>query len=576
MQAIFSPSRFSAPVSRQATLRVLRRAQCALRQFSSRTAADSLAVLGSTPQGLAFDEVLRRLMRHGPNRLCVPPASAADLRGLALRLGDAMCTVRRRFALYDLPDGLRRVPAHQLVRGDVICLSAGERVPADVRLLSSDGLVLERAILQPWPDASAMGDRVAAGSAVALVVATGQATVLGMLLRGRTRGPSWRTRLYEALAAGVGRLRTLSAGGVAAILTAGAIPADSLGETSLSLYGTLDSGLAWTHVSGQGTRNGLLSGGQTDSLWGLRGQEDLGGGAYASFALEGGLDLVSGQAEDSGRLFNYQSWLGLGNATLGELRLGRQYTVGQAFVSEIEVGSWKDFGMGALLRAADNYQVSDMISWRSPLWAGLQLGGSYSPNAGESAAGQGRTGLYSLAARYESGPWLLAASFERMGRVGLAGQSEGRHPQAWQLGLSYDLEVLRLALGWSRQRNGFVGRDGDEGPASLQARGLEGLGPAEFIDGGKLDAWYVGAGMPLGAGELQVQWSLGRPDWRWQDSGARARRIQVMSLGYVHPLSARTSLYAFAAHGRHYAMETAVGADEPRVSRVALGLTHHF
>ncbi|MFQ1084657.1 hypothetical protein [Bordetella trematum] len=82
-----------------------------MREFSGRSATASLALLGSTPQGLAFDDVLRRLMRDGPNRLRVPPASPADLRGLARRLCNAMCTVRRRFALYDLPDGLRRVPA---------------------------------------------------------------------------------------------------------------------------------------------------------------------------------------------------------------------------------------------------------------------------------------------------------------------------------------------------------------------------------------------------------------------------------------------------------------------------------
>lgn len=95
----------------------------------------------------------------------------------------------------------------------------------------------------------------------------------------------------------------------------------------------------------------MLSGGQTDSLWGLRGREPLGGGSYTLFALEGGVDMTSGSADDLDRLFNYQSWLGLGNAVLGELRLGRQHTVGQAFVSEIEVGSWKDFGMGALMPA---------------------------------------------------------------------------------------------------------------------------------------------------------------------------------------------------------------------------------
>ena len=361
---------------------------------------------------------------------------------------------------------------------------------------------------------------------------------------------------------------------VAVAMLAGAVPADSRAETELALYGTVDAGMSWTRVSGEGTRRALLSGGQTDSLWGLRGREPLGGGSYTLFALEGGVDMTSGSADDPDRLFNYQSWLGLGNAVLGELRLGRQHTVGQAFVSEIEVGSWKDFGMGALMRASDNYQVSSQISWRSPQWAGVQFGASYSADAGEQGPGP-RTGMYSLAVRYEDGPWLLAASVERLGRVALPGL-DARRPHAWQLGASHDLGVARIALGWSRQRNGFVGRNGDDGPPFLEERGLQGLGPIEFIDGGRLDVLYAGVSIPAGQGEFQLQWSQGRPDWAWQDSGAPARRVQVMSVGYVHALSPRTSLYAFVANGLRYSMDTAVSADEPRSRRVAFGLTHHF
>ncbi|WP_460546743.1 porin [Comamonas piscis] len=352
-------------------------------------------------------------------------------------------------------------------------------------------------------------------------------------------------------------------------------------QTSVRLYGTVDTAMGWTRVSGAPTQKGLLSGGQSDSLWGLQGRETLGGGSYAAFALEGGIDTAHGAPDDPARPFNYQSWVGLGHPTWGELRLGRQYTVGQAFVSAIEVGSWKDFGLGALLRASDNYQVSRQISWRSPQWAGVQLGASYSFDTADAAAGDtaavGGTDhkLYSLALRYEDGPWLLAVSWEQASAVSPVGGG-GRHPSAAQLGASYNFGVARLAAGWSRQRNGFVGRNGGDGPDDLQAAGLQGLGPIEFIDGGRLDALYLGASIPVGHGELQLQWSQARPNWDWQDSGARAQTSQVLSLGYLHPLSLRTSLYAFVAHGRAYALDTALDASQPKVSRVAFGLNTRF
>ncbi len=358
-------------------------------------------------------------------------------------------------------------------------------------------------------------------------------------------------------------------GGLGGVL----VPGHSDAETSAQLYGTVDAGLGWTHVSGQGSQRGVLSGGQADSLWGIRGQDSLGEGGRATFNLESGIDLATGRGDESARLFNYQAWLGLGSDQWGELRFGRQHTVGQEFVSAIEVGSWKDFGMGALMRASDNYQVSQQLSWRSPQWAGLQLGLSYSGDVGEqslSGLADARTKLYSLALRYEQGPWLLAASHESLSRI------ESNRPTALQLGASYDFGFARVVAGWSRQSNGFVGLNGDEGPTYWQQRGLGGLGPTEFVQGGRLDTWYVGSAIPLGKGEVQWQWSLGRPNWRWEATGEQAGRLQVMSVAYVHPLSPRTSLYVFAAQGRRYDMETAVHVSEPRTSRVALGVTHQF
>lgn len=365
--------------------------------------------------------------------------------------------------------------------------------------------------------------------------------------------------------------------GAALLATVLAMPAQA--QTHVRLYGTVDVAISSTRVSGEPSVKGLLSGGQSDSLWGLQGREALGGDSYAVFALEGGLDVAHGAPDDAARPFNYQSWLGLGNASLGELRLGRQYTVGQAFVSAIEVGAWRDFGVGALLRASDNYQVSKQISWRSPQWSGVQLGASYSLDAGDAPAADATGGdsykLYSLALRYEQGPWLLAASWEQASALHLDDLG-GRRPSAAQLGASYNFGVARLAAGWSRQRNGFVGRNGGDGPAQLQAAGLKGLGPAEFIDGGRLDAVYLAASVALARGELQMQWSQAKPNWDWQASGARAKTSQVMSLGYIYPLSLRTSLYAFAAHGRAYAMDTALDASQPSVSQLAFGLNTRF
>lgn len=117
----------------------------------------------------------------------------------------------------------------------------------------------------------------------------------------------------------------------------------------IQLYGVVDAGIATTHTSGQGTHNGILNGGLTDSLWGLRGAEDLGDGWSTRFQLESGFDPSSGKRADDDRMFNYGAWVGLAHDRYGDLRLGRQYTVGKTYGNALELASWKDMGMGLSL-----------------------------------------------------------------------------------------------------------------------------------------------------------------------------------------------------------------------------------
>jgi len=101
-----------------------------------------------------------------------------------------------------LRDGARRsVEVAALVPGDVVLLEAGDRVPADLRLLRSRGLLVDEALLtgesvpaqkkdEPAPPQAELGDRhsmafsgtlVAAGQARGVAVATGPRTQIGRI-----------------------------------------------------------------------------------------------------------------------------------------------------------------------------------------------------------------------------------------------------------------------------------------------------------------------------------------------------------------------------------------------------------
>lgn len=162
--------------------------------WHARSAADVLAHLESTPQGLAEPDAARRLEQYGPNRL-TPPTPVSAFRifvdqlksvvvlllvvavGVSLALGDRLeaaaialvlvvnaligflTELRARRAMeallqFDVPRAsvvragqLTVIPAEQLVPGDVIELNAGRHVPADARLIEATDLRLVEASL---------------------------------------------------------------------------------------------------------------------------------------------------------------------------------------------------------------------------------------------------------------------------------------------------------------------------------------------------------------------------------------------------------------------------------------------
>lgn len=162
---------------------------------------------------------------------------------------------------------------------------------------------------------------------------------------------------------------------------------DDAPGTRVTLYGLIDLGLATQHTSGQGTRNSMISGGQTDSLWGMRGREELDGGWHASFQLETGFNAADGLVEDdSGRLFNYNAWVGLGHASLGEVRLGRQPTIANQFAGDLEQAGWKDMGLGATFKASDTFQFDNTVNYFSPSFGGGCSSASATPSMRTMAA----------------------------------------------------------------------------------------------------------------------------------------------------------------------------------------------
>lgn len=340
------------------------------------------------------------------------------------------------------------------------------------------------------------------------------------------------------------------------------------GGTTLTLYGVVDAGIASTRTTGMGSSTGVLGGGLSDNLWGLRGSEDLGGGAAAVFALESGYDLTTGQSNEPGRLFDYDAWVGLRRDGVGELRLGRQRTIAMSYGSALEVASWRQMGMGALLRASDNFRRDNLVNITSADLGGWQAGVGYAfDTAGpDGPADRGRGHALSAGVKYESDPWLAVLTWDRL-TLPSGSPAHGATPTAWQAGVARDFDGLRVSLAWSRQRDGFTGQNGG---------GVDGLGPLAFIDGGRADTWLVGAEYELRAHDsVLMQFSMARPTWHWDD-GSRAERVRLLTLGYRHALSPRTTLYSFVGRLWQGTLDEPFVQGAGHTTRYMAGLNHTF
>ena len=193
-------------------------------------------------------------------------------------------------------------------------------------------------------------------------------------------------------------------------IVAGAVHAQS----SVTLYGSIDEGFEYiSNVAGH-SNYALVSGTQQlGDRWGIKGQEDLGGGLSAVFQLENGFSLNNGSALPNGQMFGRQAYVGIASSDKGTLTLGRQYDSVVDYVAPLTAtGSW---GGTLFAHPFDNdninetFRIDNSVKYTSANFAGLQFGGLYGFSNQAGAFADNRA--WSLGTRYQNGPLSLAASF---------------------------------------------------------------------------------------------------------------------------------------------------------------------
>jgi predicted porin len=329
--------------------------------------------------------------------------------------------------------------------------------------------------------------------------------------------------------------------------TAGAAHA----QNSVTLYGVIDAGLAYVHNANgnekqAGTSNGNLSG----DRWGLKGQEDLGGGLSAIFQLENGFDVGTGKLNQGGREFGRQAFIGLTTDKLGTFTIGRQYDPLVDMVQGITGDNYWASIVGTP-GDVDNYdnslRVSNAVKYVSPNYAGLQFEGLYGFSNGAGTTGQGQT--WSGAVAYNNGPLGLAVGYfytssPSSSRTTVAAGS------AWNSPSSDSLFDSPINNGYTSAHSVAIARAAAQyaiGPVTVGAS----YSNAQYTPDG-FSAFVTKQKYNIGSAFANYQvtpaFLVGLGYTYEKASGDASATYNQIGLGADYTLSKRTDLYALAAY----------------------------
>jgi predicted porin len=223
---------------------------------------------------------------------------------------------------------------------------------------------------------------------------------------------------------------------ILAVATLAAMTSIAHAQSSVTLYGALDTSIAYFGNQQGANHSGgtfeMAAGNISPNLWGLKGTEDLGGGLSAIFKLESGFNVDNGRLGQGSRIFGRTAMVGLTGDNTGTITVGRQYdplidliqpltnddTFGPTFATPGDMDNYDN-----------SYRTNNSIKYTTPSYAGLQGSAMYAFGGVPGSTASGQT--YAAALAYNHGPFGFAAGyFHANSDHGTAASFDGLNPDA--------------------------------------------------------------------------------------------------------------------------------------------------
>ncbi|WP_322045660.1 porin [Paraburkholderia sp. J67] len=197
-------------------------------------------------------------------------------------------------------------------------------------------------------------------------------------------------------------------------------------QSTVTLYGLIDAGVAYSSNAGGAHQFAAMSGALNGSRWGLKGEEDLGGGLKAIFVLESGFSVMTGALGQNTREFGRQAFVGLSSNQYGSFTLGRQYDSVVDYLGPLALNGTQ-YGGTIASHPYDNdnlnnsFRISNSVKFQSVDYNGFKFGGLY--GFSNEAGGFSDNRAYSLGASYAFGGLKFAAGYLQLNGEGSSNTS---------------------------------------------------------------------------------------------------------------------------------------------------------
>ncbi len=388
---------------------------------------------------------------------------------------------------------------------------------------------------------------------------------------------------------------------LALLLGLASIGITSAQAANVQIFGFLDQGVAYLHedlnkgmggpvgqsraltvdsegyVMRQGTRSSYSQGTGNVSTWGIKGSESISDDTEIIFHLESGFLPDDGTLYGAGSpLFERESSVGIRSKTFGELKAGRMPALSTGsgttgiFNSKVNpfgagwgnmTGGWKFVGTLASAR------WNNMLNYISPSFGGVRVHIQHSlGNTNDSSEGTSDTNRWTAIGATLTGDRYYAAAAVDWLRAANNSTTMDRDTYKVTVGGHYKFESFKLFGTVQYLKN---------------AMSIGGYSTKEFAPlaiGQKLnkgfESWAVATGVdvPLAKGTLKASVGYGWGENQNTEAQNKFKRVNV-GLGYLYPLSRRTSVYAI---GGYFWQDADWQRESISANEAILGLMHRF